>query len=102
MDNDVRNKDSDVRNKDSDVRNIDSDVRNMDRNGSDVRNIDSFGCSYSGHQLLMSRIWTVSTVHVPNINLSMYRTSRNPSIVYHVITPEILHLVIMARAEGRL
>ena len=38
-------------------------VWNMDN----VRNMDRENCPYSGYQLLMSRIWTVETVHIPNI-----------------------------------
>ena len=33
----------------------------------DVRQMDSGNCPYTGHQLLMSRIWTVKTVHLPDI-----------------------------------
>ena len=47
---------------DSDVQNMDSDAQNID-----VCNIDSILCPYYGHQRLMSGIWTVFSVHVPDI-----------------------------------
>ena len=38
-------------------------VRDMDN----VRDMASFHCPYSGHQNLMSGIWTVKTGHIPDI-----------------------------------
>ena len=34
---------------------------------SDVRNMATFHCPHSRHQLLMSGIWTISTGHIPHI-----------------------------------
>ena len=36
-------------------------------NISDVQNMASFPCPYSGHDFLMSGIWPVFTVHIPDI-----------------------------------
>ena len=36
---------------------------------SDVRNMASFNCPYSGHQNLMSGTWPVLSVHVPDIKM---------------------------------
>ena len=85
--NNVRNEDSDVWNMDNDVWNTDSDVRTMDRMYKwcpeygkfslsifrsslfDVRNMASFHCPYSGHQILMSGKWTAYTGHIPDIKI---------------------------------
>ena len=63
---DVWNKDSDVRNIDNDVRNMDNDVRDMDN---DIQNSEKIPVLIPDIKSLMSRIWTVKTGPIPDINL---------------------------------
>ena len=42
----------------------------------------SFHCPYSGYQILMSRIWPVFTGHIPDIDWSIFRTSRKGGVGY--------------------
>ena len=54
-------------------------------NISDVQIMASFHCPCSGHQLLMSGIWTENTVHNPDINVPI------PDIIVHI--PDITVLI---------